>query len=104
MNSRRKGADGERELAGKFSDAGFEARRGQQHAGGSGSPDIVHSIPWLHVECKRVEAFRLYASLDQSRRDSGEKMPIVCHRKKRSRWVVVLDMEDFFKLAREYEP
>ena len=48
-NSRRKGARGELELAAKFTDAGFPARRGQQPAGGPDSPDVVPSIPSLHV-------------------------------------------------------
>ena len=41
INSRQKGARGERELAAVFTTAGFPARRGQQFSGSPDSPDIV---------------------------------------------------------------
>ena len=41
INSRAKGARYERELARYFEENGFPARRGQQFAGGSDSPDVV---------------------------------------------------------------
>ena len=41
INSRAKGARYERELARYLDENGFPARRGQQFAGGSDSPDVV---------------------------------------------------------------
>ena len=52
-NSRRKGASGERELAKKLREYGYEARRGQQYCGSNGDADVV-GIPGIHIECKRL--------------------------------------------------
>lgn len=57
-NSRRKGASGERELAKKLREYGYEARRGQQYCGSNGDADVV-GIPGIHIECKRVEALNI---------------------------------------------
>ena len=56
INSRAKGARGEREFAAFMREHGYEAHRGQQFAGSADSPDVVHSIPGIHIEVKRVEA------------------------------------------------
>lgn len=56
MNSRDKGKRGEREFASLLREHGFDARRGQQFAGGADSPDVVSdALAWLHVEVKRVQ-------------------------------------------------
>lgn len=103
-NSRAKGKRGELELASAFAAEGFASRRGQQHKGGPGSADVeVDDLPWLHAECKRTEAFRLWDAVAQAVRDAGDGMPVVFHRRNRSDWVAVLRFEDFIKLAREYE-
>lgn len=97
INSRAKGASGERELANYLKAAGFEARRGQQFAGGTDSPDVVCSaLDSFHIECKRVEAGSPYAWLEQSVRDAGDaKIPLVVHRRSRKEWVVILRLDDF---------
>lgn len=48
MNSRTKGAAGERELASKLREYGFEARRGQQYSGANGDADVV-GLPQIHT-------------------------------------------------------
>lgn len=97
-NSRAKGAEGEREWANVLKEHGYEARRGQQYKGGSDSPDVI-GLPGIHQEVKRVEAFRLYPSLEQSKRDAADaEIPIVVHRMNRKPWVVVMDAEDFLKM------
>ena len=60
--SRNKGKVGERELAKKLRELGFDARRGQQFCGANGDADVV-GLPNIHIECKRVEALRLYDAL-----------------------------------------
>lgn len=80
MNSCDKGKRGERELAAFLRECGIEARRGQQFSGGEGSPDVVHDIPGVHLECKRAEQVLLYPWLDQAVRDAGENIPVVAHR------------------------
>lgn len=99
INSRTKGAVGERELAEFLRERGHTARRGQQFKGGVDSPDIVcETLPGFHLECKRVEAGNLYKWLAQSKRDAGSKVPLVVHRRNRQEWVVILPLEDFLKL------
>lgn len=103
MNSRSKGATGERELAKKLREYGYEARRGQQYAGSNGDADVV-GLPSVHIECKRVERLNLYDAMSQSKRDarSGE-LPVVMHRKNHCDWLVTMSLDDFITLYREYE-
>lgn len=103
MNSRQKGAAGERELANLLKEYGYDTRRGQQYSGANGDADVV-GIPGLHIECKRVEKLNLDAALDQSKRDAREgEMPVVIHRKNRQEWKVTLSLKDFMKLYKEVE-
>lgn len=100
MNSKRKGADGERELARKLRELGFEnARRGVQYQGGQDSPDVV-GIDGFHIECKRVEKLNIEDAMQQSERDAGTNVPLVIHRKDKERWKVTLRLEDFVDLIR----
>ena len=67
MNSRNKGAKGERELAEKLRGMGFKTRRGQQYSGANGDADVV-GIEGLHIECKRVERLDLDGAMERARR------------------------------------
>lgn len=98
MNSRQKGAAGERELAKVLRDYGYECRRGQQYCGSNGDADVV-GLPGLHIECKRVEKLNIQNALCQAQNDAkpGE-IPAVFHRKNRDPWKVTVDLEDFMKL------
>lgn len=103
MNSRDKGAKGERELAKKLREYGYEARRGQQFSGANGDPDVV-GLDGVHIECKRVERLNLYDAMGQSRRDARDgEVPVVMHRKNYSEWLVTMSLDDFIKFYREYE-
>lgn len=95
VNSNQKGKRGERELAEFFRNHGIEARRGQQFSGGSDSPDVVTGLNGIHFEVKRVEAGNLYNWLDQAKRDAGNNIPAVAHRRSDKPWVVILDLDDF---------
>lgn len=101
INSRQKGARGERELAKRFREQGYDCRRGQQYNGLEGE-DVV-GLPGVHVECKRTERFHLYDAVDQAKRDANGKIPVVFHRKNNSEWVSVMTLDDWFKLFREWE-
>lgn len=100
MNSCRKGKVGEREWAAVLTEHGFVARRGQQHAGGPESPDVVcPALDEYHFEVKRVEALRLNAALDQAIADAGAgQTPVVAWRQNHRPWVVFLRAEDFLRL------
>ena len=97
--SRRRGKDGERELAHKLSTYGYDCRRGQQYHGGGDSPDVV-GLPGIHIECKRVEHLQIEKAMEQSRRDSEDTddIPVVMHRRNREGWKVTLDLKDFMEL------
>lgn len=98
MNSKAKGGRGERELAEVLRQYGYEARRGQQFAGGIDSPDVI-GLPGIHIECKRVEKLNIENAMDQAIRDSGGKaIPAVFHRKNRRPWLVTMLLDDFMKL------
>lgn len=92
MNSRQKGARGEREWASYLTSLGCVARRGQQHRGGPDSPDVIHSLPGIHFEVKRVERFELEKSMAQAREDApGGAIPVVATRRNRGEWIVCLE-------------
>lgn len=101
MNSRQKGAAGERELAKALRSHGFETRRGQKYCGSNGDADVV-GLPGVHIECKRVERLNLEDAMAQSRADArpGE-IPVVMHRKNNCKWLVTLSLDDFMTLYKE---
>jgi len=98
INSRAKGARYERELARYLDENGFPARRGQQFAGGSDSPDVVSEEFPFHIEAKFVEALNLYKAMTQSLRDAGDKPPCVIHRKKNSESMFTCRLSDLVAL------
>ena len=103
MNSRAKGAAGERELAKLLRESGYIARRGQQYSGANGDADVV-GLPGVHIECKRVERLNVYEAMAQARRDArpGET-PVVMHRKNRQPWLVTMDIDDWLKMYERNE-
>lgn len=102
MNSKQKGARGERDLAHKLTELGYESRRGQQYCGADGSPDVI-GLDGIHIECKRTEALRLYEALTQARHDNREgELPAVFHRKNNCEWVVIMTLDDWINLYREW--
>lgn len=105
INSREKGARGERMLAKALRSHGKEARRGQQFSGGSDSPDVICNMPFVHWEMKFKERFNLYEAYAQATRDADEyHIPVVAHKKKYKPIMVILSLDDFmkFRLKMEY--
>lgn len=102
INSRAKGARGERLWRDMLRQAGFSARRGQQFSGGSDSPDVIcEELASLHMEVKFVESLNLEKACEQADRDRGVKPYIVAHKKSRSGWKVTMDAQFFFALLRD---
>lgn len=102
MNSRAKGAAGERELAKKLREYGFDARRGQQFSGANGDADVV-GLPGIHIECKRVERLDLHGAMDQAKRDAREnEFPAVFHRKNNCEWLVTMQFDTWMQIYREW--
>ena len=103
MNSRNKGAAGERELAARLREYGYSARRGQQYAGANGDADVV-GLPGIHIECKRVERLNLQDAYDQAKRDAREdEIPAVFHRRNNCAWLVTMALPDFIRIYSEWE-
>jgi len=104
INSKAKGGRGERELANKLKEHGFDARRGQQYCGANGDADVV-GLKGVHIEVKRTETLRLYDALAQAKRDARpDEMPIVVHRKNNCEWVVIQPLESWIELYKDYLP
>lgn len=105
MNSRQKGARGEREWAEVLRAYGYEARRGQQFSGGTDSPDVVcKDLAWLHFEVKRVERLDLAAACHQAAEDADKKAWAVAHRRNNQPWAVTISAPFFFDLLKNYTP
>lgn len=103
MNSREKGKRGERELASKLREYGYDTRRGQQYCGANGDADVI-GLPGVHIECKRVERLDLDSAMAQAKSDAGkDKIPVVMHRRNNGEWRVTLTLENFMRIYREWE-
>lgn len=103
MNSRNKGARGERELARKLREYGYGCRRGQQYCGANGDADVV-GLDGIHIECKRVEKLNLYDAMAQAEADArGGELPVVMHRKNNCEWLVTMPLDQWIELYREWE-
>lgn len=99
--SRQKGKRGERECAAELAALlGVEARRGVQYQGGPESPDVVLEGVPIHVECKRVERFDLYAAVDQANEECGDKVPMVWYRRNQRDSVVIVQTSRLVDMAR----
>lgn len=104
VNSRRKGAAGERELAHKLNEYGYNTRRTVQYNGKAedGQADLL-GLPGIHIECKRVEKLNLYDAMAQAIHDAKNgELPSVFHRKNHCEWLVTLRLDDWIKLYKEY--
>ncbi len=105
MNSRAKGARGERQWRDELRANGYDARRGQQFSGSPDSPDVVcAALAWAHFEVKAVERLNIEDAMEQARRDGAGKKPVVAHKRNHRRWLVTMEAEIFFELIREFQP
>ena len=103
MNSRTKGKRGELEAAHLLKEYGYDARRGQQFSGINGDADVV-GLPGVHIEVKRVEKLNIDKALEQAIRDKREsEIPIVMHRKNRTKWKVTMLFDDWMMLYKALE-
>ncbi|WP_192846085.1 hypothetical protein [Anaerostipes sp. 494a] len=102
INSRYKGKKGELELSGILKEHGYSTRRGQQYCGANGDADVV-GLPYIHIECKRVEKLNLDKAMKQSITEAKEdEFPCVMHRKNREDWKVTMLLDDWIELYREW--
>ena len=102
MNSSRKGAAGERELAALLRDEGCSIERGSTQSYGT-VPDLM-GLPGIHIECKRVEKLNVPEAMQQSMRDAErfrDGKPTLFHRRSRSPWLVTMLFTDWIQLYKE---
>lgn len=100
--SQRKGAVGERELAGILQQHGYDCTRGGSLSFGE-VPDLS-GLPGIHIEVKRVERLNVGEAMEQSIRDSErmlDGMPTLFHRRNRKPWLVTMRLSDWIQLYKE---
>ena len=100
-NSRRKGANGEREAAKAINAAlGIDATRMGRN--GRTAEDIDHAIPGVWVEVKRPARLAWWKYLIQARRDAGEKIPTVMMRPDGDRsWMIAVPVDRLREFAKQ---
>lgn len=107
VNGKKKGKNGELEVARFFKDHGYDARRSAQFCGNNeeGTADVV-GVPGIHIEVKRVERLNLDAAMDQATRDAGKttkNIPVVVHRKNNTREKVTMWADDWIRMYKAWE-
>lgn len=102
MNSRAKGARGEREFAGVLRSRfpHLEFARGIQTRGGGAEAADVFGLPEIHWEVKYVEALNVWTALAQAERDAKahDLIPALGFRRNRTEWYVAQRASDWFDL------
>ena len=96
MNSCRKGADGERELAALLREEGYSIERGGTQSYGA-VPDLS-GLPGIHIEVKRVEKLNILEAMQQAIRDAArfrDGAPALFHRRSHSPWLVTMLFTDW---------
>lgn len=105
VNSKKKGARGERECRDVWRKHGYEfAHRSQQFSGkGESSADLEGIDPELHLEVKIGYTYKtIYDFLEQAKRDAKEgQLPIVNCKMDRKEWLCVMQLDDFIELWKE---
>ena len=100
INSKRKGATGERELAELLRKYGYkDARRSAQYCGKNGGVADVVGVEGLHIECKRSERVTEEDFIKQAERDARKgQVPIVMYRKNGEQWKALLRLDTFMAI------
>lgn len=99
VNSKRKGNEGEVEVANILKEHGYDCRRSQQFNGYApdGQPDVI-GLDGIHIEVKRVERLNINTAMEQAIRDCQDDIPTVWHRRNRKPWYVTMRLEDWINM------
>lgn len=84
-SQRRKGAEGEREVAAVLRRYGLTAER-VPNSGGLTMKGDLSGVPGWHFEVKRQEVLRLPLWQRQASAEAGDSMPVVVYRQSRGEW------------------
>lgn len=95
INSRSKGAAGERDLVNYFKEKhNIEGKRNFQFRSGHDGADIT-LFDGVHIEVKRVERINLEDAFTQANDDKLETdIPVIIHRKNHKPWTVSFRLDD----------
>lgn len=105
VHSKNKGARFERNLASRFRDHGYDARRTAQYCGNTGDAADVIGLPGIHVEAKHQERMRLYDWMAQAKHDAQGtgNLPAVFHKQNNCEILVTMELDDWMNIYREWE-
>jgi len=107
INSKQKGKRGELAWSKLCREYGFDVIRTAQYCGKhpKGKADCI-GLPGIHQEIKFVEHLNINDAMQQAINDAMSKsefiMPIVAHKKSRSKWMVTMLAEDWLKLYKNW--
>lgn len=97
-SERRKGKDGELEVAAIFTDAGFDCSRTPNSGALRLRGDLHGDVP-LHVEVKRQEVARPWLWAEQAATDAGAGSRwLVAMRRSRSPWLALMPLDHVVRL------
>lgn len=102
VQSRQKGARGEREAAAALNEVVPHAlaKRGQQHSGTETSADLVApGVPNLWVEVKRVQKLCIPTVMQKAQTQCGQLVPVVMHRRNEEEWLVTFPLSRIQEFA-----
>ena len=107
VNSKQKGARGEREVVSILKHEGYQdVKRGQQYCGLQGNADVV-GMRGLYIEVKRrlIKSISdwLHKAMCESLKKGEGEYPIVFHRGDSEDWMVTMYLEHFIPIYREWE-
>jgi len=60
---------------------------------------VIAEVPLLHVESKMVEALSIHPVMERAVQEAGTKLAVVCHKKKRTDWLITLRLTDLPRLV-----
>ena len=99
LYSRNKGKRGERLWASFCREQGYDVHRTAQYRGNTGAAGDVEGLPYIHVECKYVQALDIRKAMEQSARDAEAegkgKLPIVASKRSKEPWLVTMQAADW---------
>lgn len=97
INSRQKGARGEREIAEILRGYGYtDARRSAQYCGNTGEAADVVGVAGLHIEVKYREQVRDELYMEQAEHDARKgDLPLVLYRRSREQWKALMRLDTF---------
>jgi hypothetical protein len=106
-NANRKGKDYERHIAKTINDKlDSHCRRTPNSGGLSIKGDIIDTqgvMSRFHVECKKQERANVWKFMEQSRNDSGRRIPLVVMSKNHEDDYVFIELDDFLNLVLEIQ-